>query len=415
MSIINIACLTGDELLIDALTSQVYVTTVQWDMFTSPDEFSERGWHREYSFILVSDRLFTLESLEEWLQHIQANLLGAKVVVLLSNYHHAARNNQYWQLCERLQVRALPPGRGSVSIAEICKELINECRPDTGMEKLQPKGKVICYIGSTPNIGTTVTSFGTAYSLAQETDETIGYLCLNLKSSKLHRYLGREERVFTLDGLRAELKAKSLRKERLLQVCEALPEAPNLKLLFGNMLREQAEFFTSEEIEHLLRIAREAFDVCIVDVNAYWDNAATVCSVLQSDARVVVTTGDITQFQEDLTKWIGQVGSVFGLEPHSFELVAVQMEKQSHSDSLTVRDIRKETQMLVIGKIHKYPDLVRSLNRGKLTELLQRGQPIRSELSSITQRFIAKYSLAQRTAPVKLSWFKRFIAGPKTI
>jgi septum formation inhibitor-activating ATPase MinD len=178
------------------------------------------------------------------------------------------------------------------------------------------------------------------------------------------------------------------------------------------MLREQAEFFTPEEIERLLQVAREAFDVCIVDVNAYWDNAATVCSVLQADARVVVTTGDISQFQEDLTKWIGQVGNIFGLEPKSFDLIASLMDKQNHSDHLSIRDIRKETQMYVIGKVHRQSDVVSTLNRGKISELLQSGQPIRNDLHSVTQRFIDKYGLNRRLEGVRVSWFKKLLTGP---
>ncbi|MNV86879.1 hypothetical protein D3C71_1809420 [compost metagenome] len=127
---------------------------------------------------------------------------------------------------------------------------------------------------------------------------------------------------------------------------------------------------------------------------------------------MVVTTGDITQFQEDLSRWIGQVGSVFGFQAHSFDLIATQMDKIRSHDQLTVRDIRKETQMQVIGKIHKYAEIVPLLNRGKLIELLQTEHPLRTDISSVTQKFIDIYGLTRTMKNSRLPWFKRILNSP---
>ena len=141
------------------------------------------------------------------------------------------------------------------------------------------------------------------------------------------------------------MKAQSLTPERLQQVCDKPKEAHGLHILYGNMLREQAEFFTPSEIIHLLRVARGTFDVCIIEVSAYWDNAATVCGLLEADSKIVVTTADIAHFQEDFSRWIRQVGAVFGLQPDGFELMAVQTERHAKHSEFTIKDIRKETQL----------------------------------------------------------------------
>ena len=219
--------------------------------------------------------------------------------------------------------------------------------------------------------------------------------------------MGRDERVFSLDSLRAELKAQNLTSERLLQVCEPVREAPGLHVLFGNMLREQAEFFTAVEIEHLLRTARKAFDVCIVEVNAYGDNAATICGIVEADTRIVVTTGDIAHFQEDMNKWICQVGSVFGLQSHAFELIAVQMGKGGSSDSLSIKDIRKETQMHLIGSVSRHHDAIAILNRGKLIDMLQSGHLMQNEVSSIAQKLIELHQLPRKLMPAKTTWLQK--------
>src|SRR5690625_3439251 len=52
--------------------------------------------------------------------------------------------------------------------------------------------KTVLFTGTTPNIGTTVVAFGTALQLATRTDKSLAYICLNLKSSKIHHYIGIE-------------------------------------------------------------------------------------------------------------------------------------------------------------------------------------------------------------------------------
>jgi septum formation inhibitor-activating ATPase MinD len=391
-----------------------YQTPMEWEAFASPEEWFDISLYSSFSVMIVSDRLFTFYALEEWLKELQIQAPELKIIVLLSNYHDAAINDAYLKLCSKLQVDCILPGRGSAAIVQRIQDFIEGDRKE-GASHSKSLGKLVCFVGSTPNIGTTISAFGTALALAQETSNRIGYLCLNLKSSKLHRYLGRDSHAFTLDGLRAELKAQSLTGDRLVQVCETLPEAPALSILYGNMLREQSDFFTPEEIEHLLRAAREAFDLCIVDVNAYWDNAATVCGILQSDLRVVATTSDIAQFQEDVSKWIGQVGSVFGLQAADFELIAVQMDKHKQSEGLTVKDIRKETQMRCIGLIHRHAEAVHYLNQGKLVDLLQQGQPIRAEVSSIVQRLIDSQGLNRKMLPSKEPWLKRLLTSAAAV
>ena len=69
---------------------------------------------------------------------------------------------------------------------------------------------IIAFVGTTPNIGTTVTALAAACRISQECGQSVGYLCLNLKSSKIHRYVGVDSPSATLDSLRPELKTDSL-------------------------------------------------------------------------------------------------------------------------------------------------------------------------------------------------------------
>ena len=65
---------------------------------------------------------------------------------------------------------------------------------------------LIAFVGTTPNIGTTAscTCRGMPDCGGEREDRSV-ILCLNLKSAKLHRYLGVDSPAVTLDSLRPEL------------------------------------------------------------------------------------------------------------------------------------------------------------------------------------------------------------------
>jgi MinD-like ATPase involved in chromosome partitioning or flagellar assembly len=407
----RIGLLSTDERLIDELTNVIYREPLDWIIRSTPREMEMECTNSPYSYMVLSDRYLDFAGLAELLDILKKLSPTGKLIVMLSNYHEAAINEKYVKMCKMKQVDYVLPGHGVATITDYIRSWVDHTGQENNLSAAD--GKIISFVGSTPNIGTTLVSFGTAFCMAQLTNAKVGYLCLNLKSSKLHKYLGRDDRVFTLDALRAELKAQSLSKERLLQVCESVREVPGLYVLYGNMLREQAEFFTPAEIEHILRVARSAFDICVVEVNAYWDNAATICGIVEANTRIAVTTGDMAHFQEDLNKWIGHVGSVFGLQSHGFDMIAVQMDKQSKTDTLTIKDIRKETQMHLIGQVSRHADLTAVLNQGKLIELLQSSHPMQEEIAAITRKLIHLHQLtrSESESARKVSWFKKILAG----
>src|SRR5690606_34204260 len=150
-----------------------------------------------------------------------------------------------------------------------------------------------------------VAAYGAAVQMAARTEAKVAYICLNLKSSKIHRYLGAglEDSPLTIDGLRAELRSGSLTGSRLAKQAEADDQLPNLFVIHGNRQREQSDYYTIEEIERLLRAAKEVFDYCVVETGAYWDNAATIGVMRQASQRILVTTQQLSSFQEDTHRW----------------------------------------------------------------------------------------------------------------
>ncbi|MCY9666017.1 hypothetical protein M5X11_13760 [Paenibacillus alginolyticus] len=405
----HIGLLSTDQRLIDEITNVVYSKPLNWMICSTPDDLCRKLTEMPYSHTIISDREMDFGDFEEFLEELQQQYSGLKIIVLLSNYHDASINEKYLKMCKLMKLDYVQPGRSTAVIADDIRAWVDGSGVDHTNQ--QSSGKLITFIGSTPNIGTTLASFGVAHALAQETSMKVGYMCLNLKSSKLHRYLGRDEHVFTLDGLRAELKAQSLTPERLQQVCDKPKEAHGLHILYGNMLREQAEFFTPSEIIHLLRVARATFDVCIIEVSAYWDNAATVCGLLEADSKIVVTTADIAHFQEDFSRWIRQVGAVFGLQPDGFELMAVQTDRHAKHSEFTIKDIRKETQLHLIGQVSRHADALSRCNQGKLLDMFVPTHAMHEEVRAVSRKFIDYYKLPRKVSLRQVTWLQKIITG----
>ncbi|WP_166245177.1 hypothetical protein [Paenibacillus turpanensis] len=281
------------------------------------------------------------------------------------------------------------------------------------MSSAQSSGKLAIFIGTSPNIGTTLASFAAASRLAGRTGQRrVSYLCLNLKSSKIHHYLGMEPPAVTLDALRSELRSGSLTGEKLLQGCTSLPVQGNrnLYVLFGNQNREQAEYYMPADIEHLLRCAREAFDLTIVEVNAYWDNAATICAVSEADAGFLVTTAALSDFQEDARQWFKAGTSLFGIEPNKrFKIIVNERSPQPRPVSFKPQHISKEIGLPVAAEWDWEKELGPALQRGRLLEWIgAHGEQLEGVLGQVLSELSALGDLPSLTREAKRIWFRRW-------
>lgn len=360
---------------------------------------------------------------EEWVRTLEAacRCQGAAAVLALIVRGPPGRTTPEERWREAAADRGIPWVEDGESAAGTAREAAvffggsGPPEPDSCPDRRTDRLAV--FIGSSPNIGTTLVSFGTAVRLALATDCRIGYLCLNLKSSKIHRYLGREDPPVTLDGLRAELRSRTLGPERLARLCETFPALPGLHVLPGNLLREQAEYFTPEDIEHLLDAARTAFELTLVEVNAYWDNAATITGVLCADHRYLVTTPDLSQFQEDINRWVISLAPVLQLRPESFELVVNGYDPPAAA-GIQLKDIGRETGMPVRARLTRRPEVGAALNQGRLLELLLGRGAVAGELDVFARLLCRQWGVPTLEKPVRrpgwlMRWLPPAVAGTK--
>jgi hypothetical protein len=265
------------------------------------------------------------------------------------------------------------------------------------------KGHLAVFQGMTPNIGTTVAAFGTAVRLALETDRRIAFVCLNLKSSKLHHYIGVDKPEAALDDIRAELKSGSLTAQGLRNRLHVPAEAGGLAVLFGNLLREQAEYYAVEDIELLLGLCRELFDLTVIEVSAYWDNAAVFAAMLEADSRILVCSDRLASFQEDYCRGVLPMLEALQLERTDFDLV---VKRTAAASGYGVHDIRRQTGLNVIGTIRHHTQVESMADEGRLHELLSRPHPIANELQGLAGVLMHTAGLGRRSGvrPAPARW-----------
>ncbi|WP_308636155.1 hypothetical protein [Paenibacillus silvisoli] len=266
---------------------------------------------------------------------------------------------------------------------------------------------LITFVGTTPNIGTTSAAFAAACRIAEESGRPVGFLCLNLKSAKAHRFLGIDRPAATLDGLRPELLTGSLLPDKLLRSMHRCRGAPDLYVLFGNMLRDQAEFFTIEELEHLLAVAEQTFSVVIADVGAYWDNAATVCALRKANKRVIVTTSALSHFQEDGQRWIKQLSALFGINARDYEAVIIQ--QPWGKGGFHVKDICKELGVTFLGEVALTEPLLSQLDSGTLEEWLMTDERGRSMMKEPAKKLVQHYGLKRQARMTAQPWYRKLL------
>ena len=270
------------------------------------------------------------------------------------------------------------------------------------------RGALVTFTGTTPNIGTTVSAFSAACRIAAYSGQPVGYLCLNLKSSKLHRYIRVERPALSLDRMRPELKAAALSPERLKAAAYRPAGLPNLFIFFGNLLRDQAEFYEPEEIGHLLDAAREAFGLTVADVSAYWDNAATVAAMLAADSRIVATTTALSHFQEDGRRWFGLAQSLFGIDPGACD--AVIITPPWRNGGFSVKDVQKETGLRAIGRLRMSEPLLAALDNGALLDWLLTDDSGRKAMDDAARQLMSRHGIRFAGSVAQQPWYRRLLA-----
>ena len=159
------------------------------------------------------------------------------------------------------------------------EHIINEI---TNKEDYLSKRIIACF-GTHSGAGVTTTVLSMARSLSQRVEEKVLVLSLNSwdPADYFYPYTGQY-----LNDLKVDLKTQNLTPARL---SEALCHYESFYHLAGNRDIKMQRFYQPYEIEHLISVAKQLFDVILIDGGTHFDTAPTVQAYLSSNLRFLVT------------------------------------------------------------------------------------------------------------------------------
>lgn len=143
--------------------------------------------------------------------------------------------------------------------------------------------RIVSFFGTHSGSGVSTTVLNLARSLSQKVEEKVLVLSLNSwdPADYFYHYNGQY-----LNDLKVDLKMKNLTPARL---SEAVAQYETFYHLAGNRDIKMQRFYQPYEIEHLIKLSQQLFDVILIDAGTHFDTAPTVQSYLSSKLRFLVT------------------------------------------------------------------------------------------------------------------------------
>lgn len=209
--------------------------------------------------------------------------------------------------------------------------------------------RVISIFGTHSGAGVSTTTLNLARSLSQRVKDKVLVLSLNSwdPSDYFYNYDGQY-----LNDLKVDLKTKSLTVARL---NEAVTHYQGFYHLAGNRDIKMQRFYQPQEIEHLINVAKEVFDVILIDAGTHFDNAPTVQAYMSSNLKFLVTTqeekGYRGYFPHVFQQVIEPVGGVYE------DFVLVVNKYQPSNTLINDKALEEELNMTKVSTIPDMGDL----------------------------------------------------------
>lgn len=180
-------------------------------------------------------------------------------------------------VCSGHQITPISEQYNTVQVAkEVLKHL-------TGEDQLT-SNRVITFFGTHSGAGVSTTVMNVARLLGQRVKERV--LVLSLNPWDPADYFQEYEGTY-LNDIKVELKTKNLTEQKLQQY---VYKNKYFYQLAGNRDIKLQRYYQTEEIAHLIEVAKNSFDVVLIDGGSHFDNACYAQSFISSDLKFLVTT-----------------------------------------------------------------------------------------------------------------------------
>lgn len=265
-------CLTTDSNLINAVRNSNVFKSVE-----SVSTFNNlyKSNLTVYNTLIISDNLAVYSSLEDIQKKIAPDSL---MFYLMSNSHDSNLHRQIQMICLSLGITLIPP---QLTEDQILAKILKIVSP--GIES--HTSNVVSLFGTQPGVGVTSLAMGIASKLSSIAKIKVGVLGLNVSNPGdcfQSKYTG-----LYLDEIKSYLSNKMFSEEQLNNNMFSLN---SFKYLAGNRDIKKRLYYTIDEINYLIQLAKNIFDIILLDSGSQFDNALTVQSLLCSDLRLLVST-----------------------------------------------------------------------------------------------------------------------------
>ncbi|SDE40848.1 pilus assembly protein CpaE [Paenibacillus sp. UNCCL117] len=182
--------------------------------------------------------------------------------------------------------------------------------------------------------GATTAAVNTALALAARGRRSVGLVDANLRNPEIHAGFRMEPDGAAAFALRAKLQTRRLTPEELLGACRLYKQRGSLHVLPGSPRRDTAGDMTPEMMEHLIGVARSAFDITIIDVSGCPDNAATISAVREADERWLVVQNRYASYRRAWGEWFACFWSYCGLSPQEVSLIVNRISQTERPERI---------------------------------------------------------------------------------
>lgn len=226
----------------------------------------------EIDAVLLDGKTFDLDDLKR----IREQFPNIPVYYLPDTVKSDVIMRNITRLCSAYRVKVINEYMTEEQVVEM---IMNEL---TNKEDYMSK-RIISFFGTHSGAGVTTTVLSLARALSMKVEERVLVLSLNSwdPADYFYNYKGQY-----LNDLKVDLKTHNLTPSRL---SEAVYYYRSFYHLAGNRDIKMQRFYQPDEIEHLINVAKEVFDVLLIDGGTHFDTAPTVQAYLSSNLRFLIT------------------------------------------------------------------------------------------------------------------------------
>ncbi|WP_019156872.1 P-loop NTPase family protein [Robertmurraya massiliosenegalensis] len=252
-------------------------------------------------YLLISDTLLSYDELSNLdLQKTK------KTFYMLQNHYEPNLERIVKAFCESRDIVLVPSRLVADQIIEVIEKTINPLKYNSS--------NVFCFLSSIGNVGTTTTCLSVAKHLASHSKDKIGVLLLNAWDDGTDQL---DYRGSYLHEIKTRLASQLLSNQDEFLSLFHMVEKDSLYVLGGNKNTRMERLFKKEEVNYLIELSKEYFDIVLIDCGCHFDNALMVQSLTESDLRFLIVNQQnkaikkFNQFYDDVLYPIGYKKSDF--------------------------------------------------------------------------------------------------------